>query len=355
MELEKKTGAFSQDDYDEGVARGYVLALRKIRGYSTFVLIIYPVLMEFLVAFLIGNILALVGIFALYWVMFLYLLFRRYQIDVLIRGINVNFHEYILHSPFSQSYFKFSVIPILIFFGELTAYYVRMTAYEGASLIAVILLIMVSVLYMNPWLRKEIRYSKPLESDHIISRLQEIIRVIGIPKLNISIIDGNTYNIANAYCVGIFRPAVCITDYALENLGEDEVLAVLTHELSHLKRRDALRIAISAFSATTAVLVVIGFLAYLSTEPSMIPFPMRVGIYVVYFCVAVSLVGIIYLPSFLRWRGELKADKLSVEYFGKDETVEALVKIHHLNMVPISRVSLTGTSLMARIRKIKES
>lgn len=353
MELDRNPENISKDDYDEGIARGYALALRKIRGFSTFVLIAYPFLMVFMVAFLIENILALATVFALYWVMLFYLLFRRYNMDVLIRGINVEFSDYILHSPFSQSYFKFSVLPVIIFFGELVGYYVRMTAYEGGAMIIAIVAILVSVMYYNPWLRKAIRNSKPLESDSIISRLNEITTKLDIPHIIPRIIDGNTYNVANAYTVGIFRPVICITDYALDNLTEDEVLAVLTHEISHFRRRDALRMAISAFTATAAIMTTVGIMVYWSTEPAMIPYLVRTGIYFVYFWVTASMVGYIYLPSFLRWRGEIKADKLAVDYFGKDETVEALIKVHHLNMIPLFQVTPGGASLMSRIMRIK--
>lgn len=353
MKLIKTPNFASMIDDDERRAREYAHALRKVARLSSMVLFVYPFLLVFLVAFFIGDAFILAAIFAIYWLMFFYMESRRYRIDVRMRDISMDFRNYVIHSPFSQNYFKFSVLPMLIFFGELIGYYVRMTAYEGAVLIVSVIAILVAALYINPWLRGQLKHAGKLESDYINSKLQEIAQMEGVPPVHPAVIDGKTYNVANAYTVGTFKPIICITDYALENMSEDDAVAVLTHELSHLKRRDVLRMAISAFSATAAVMVMVAIVAYWSTEPGMIPFLQRIMPGMVEGWVMIAVVGLLFLPSIIRWRGELKADRLAVDYSGPDRTINALVKLQQLNRLPIYVMPTRRTSLLIRIEKIR--
>ena len=50
---------------------------------------------------------------------------------------------------------------------------------------------------------------------------------------------------SSAYCVGVLRPAVVVSEGALRRLRDDELEAVLCHEAEHLRRRDPLRILVA--------------------------------------------------------------------------------------------------------------
>lgn len=243
---------------------------------------------------------------------------------------------------------------MLIFFGELIGYYVRMTAFEGATLIVVVLAILVAALYINPWLRGQLKNARTLESDYINSKLQDVALNERVTKVQPVVIDGKTYKVANAYTVGTFRPVICITDYALDNLSEDENVAILTHELSHFKRKDVLRMAVPAFTATVSVMVMVAIVAYWSTEPGMIPFLQKIMPSMVQAWVLIAMAGLLFLPSIIRWRGEFKADKLAAEYSGADRTVDALVKLQHLNRLPVYVLPTRRTSLLLRINRIRK-
>lgn len=353
MELNKRSDFASLNDGDEQNAREYASALRNVARLSSLVLFVYPFLLVFLVAFFIGNPFILAAFFAIYWLMFYFIESRRYKVDVRLRGISADFRTYVIHSPFSQSYFKFAVVPMLIFFGELIGYYVRMTAYEGGAFVIAIIAILVATVYFNPWLRRQLKHAKPLDSDYINTRLQEIAQREGMPQVIPRVIDGKTFNVANAYCIGALKPVICITDYALENVSDDEAVTILTHEISHLKRRDVLKMAISAFSAGAVLMVMIAMVAFWSTEPGMIPFLQRIMPVMVQGWVIIALVGLLFLPAVIRWKGEIKADGLAAEYFGPDMTVDALVKIHHLNRLPVYVMPTKRTSLLIRIEKIR--
>jgi Zn-dependent protease with chaperone function len=52
-----------------------------------------------------------------------------------------------------------------------------------------------------------------------------------------------------AFCAGLLRPRVCVTEVALELLAPAELRAVVEHEACHARRRDPLRLAIAQVAA----------------------------------------------------------------------------------------------------------
>jgi hypothetical protein len=69
--------------------------------------------------------------------------------------------------------------------------------------------------------------------------------IVGIRRL-----DGRAVRIVRsrcpeAFCVGLLRPRVYVSDAALALLGRDELRAVLAHEACHAARRDPLRLLVA--------------------------------------------------------------------------------------------------------------
>jgi len=62
----------------------------------------------------------------------------------------------------------------------------------------------------------------------------------------ISVVGGGQ---PRAFCAGLLRPRVCVTEAALSRLAPDELRAVVEHEASHARRRDPLRLAIAHVAA----------------------------------------------------------------------------------------------------------
>jgi Peptidase family M48 len=52
-----------------------------------------------------------------------------------------------------------------------------------------------------------------------------------------------------AFCTGLIRPRVCLTEDALARLAPDQLRAVVEHEACHARRRDPLRLAIAQVAA----------------------------------------------------------------------------------------------------------
>jgi Peptidase family M48 len=52
-----------------------------------------------------------------------------------------------------------------------------------------------------------------------------------------------------AFCAGLLRPRVCVTEVALARLAPAELRAVVEHEACHARRRDPLRLAVAQVAA----------------------------------------------------------------------------------------------------------
>jgi Zn-dependent protease with chaperone function len=66
-----------------------------------------------------------------------------------------------------------------------------------------------------------------------------------------------------AFCTGLLRPRVCVTEVALARLAPAELRAVVEHEACHARRRDPLRLAVAQVAADG-----FGFLAPLRRLPA---------------------------------------------------------------------------------------
>jgi len=52
-----------------------------------------------------------------------------------------------------------------------------------------------------------------------------------------------------AYCAGLVRPRVCVSESALARLSPEELRAVVEHEAGHVRRHDPLRLAVAQVAA----------------------------------------------------------------------------------------------------------
>jgi len=72
-------------------------------------------------------------------------------------------------------------------------------------------------------------------------------RLRRLPVLERRVVAGHAVTVFRdprplAFCAGLVRPSLCVSDAALERLGEGELRAVIEHEAHHARRRDPLRL-----------------------------------------------------------------------------------------------------------------
>ncbi|MBU4346360.1 MAG: M48 family metalloprotease [Candidatus Omnitrophica bacterium] len=92
------------------------------------------------------------------------------------------------------------------------------------------------------WLMR-VKYVKPEQYPQLYAMVQELSQKAGIPRPRVGIAQ---ISIPNAFAFGrsLSDGRVCVTEGLMRLLDENELRAVLGHELSHLKNRDVLTITI---------------------------------------------------------------------------------------------------------------
>lgn len=88
-----------------------------------------------------------------------------------------------------------------------------------------------------------VRYIKDNEYSNLHKMVEDLAKKAGIPKPKIGI---SRIHIPNAFAFGRWKSdsRVCVTEGILNMLSQDELNAVLGHEISHIKNRDVLTITL---------------------------------------------------------------------------------------------------------------
>jgi Zn-dependent protease with chaperone function len=174
-------------------------------------------------------------------------------------------------------------------------------------------------------------------------RLFDLARRGGVPLRQLYIMPMRRGRIANAFAVQ--GGSVILTDYLLENLSEREVVAVMAHEIGHLRHGHPRQLVLTlAASAGLALVAVRAFGAALQLPPAL-AWP----------CAVIAAVLVTFVAS---RHFERIADAEAVKLTGDPEAlITALARLANLNHVPIewgmwAEKSLTHPSTLRRAQAI---
>jgi Zn-dependent protease with chaperone function len=150
---------------------------------------------------------------------------------------------------------------------------------------------------------------------------------------------------ANAFAVS--NGTVMLTDVLLEQLSEREVVAVMAHEVAHLKHKHPIRIARTGLFALIFPLILLQWLSLLRWLPSIL-------------AIAVPVLSSLLATLMVRRRYEYQADATAIELCGDPEAlISGLIRISALNHVPLhwgrwAERSLTHPSTRRRLVRIAQ-
>lgn len=195
-------------------------------------------------------------------------------------------------------------------------------------------------------------------------KIESYAQKVGFELKNIFVIDGSKRSTkANAYFSGFGREKrVTLYDTLINDLEEDEIVAVLAHEVGHYKRR---HIIFNLFASVLLAGLTLFILSLFINNPNM---SLAIGVSKPSFHAALIGFGILYSPiseitglfmNYLSRKFEFQADDYAKNTFAAMPLISSLKKLSKKslsNLTPHSAyvfVHYSHPPLIARIRNLK--
>ncbi|GGD57472.1 M48 family metallopeptidase [Muriicola marianensis] len=205
---------------------------------------------------------------------------------------------------------------------------------------------------------------EPLEEGSLKQSIQDYAGKVGFELEKIFVIDGSKRSTkANAYFSGFGRQKrVTLYDTLIQDLEEDEIVAVLAHEVGHYKRRHI----ISNLLVSTALTGFTLFLLSLFINNPEVS--MAIGVEQPSFHAALIGFGLLYSPvsqltglamNYMSRQFEYQADRYARETFGSRPLIHSLKKLSRnslSNLTPHPAYVFMHYShppLIARVRRLQ--
>jgi STE24 endopeptidase len=172
----------------------------------------------------------------------------------------------------------------------------------------------------------------PLEEGGLKEKIQGYAQKVGFELKNIYVIDGSKRSTkSNAYFSGFGKEKrVTLYDTLIQDLEEEEILAVLAHEVGHYKRKHIIVNLIASVALTGLTLFV---LSLFINNPAV---SMSIGVSTPSFHAALIGFGILYSPisqltglamNYLSRKFEYQADNYASSTFAASPLISSLKKL----------------------------
>lgn len=172
----------------------------------------------------------------------------------------------------------------------------------------------------------------PLEDGTLKDKIEAFALKAGFNLTNIFVIDGSKRSTkANAYFSGLGpKKRIVLYDTLINDLEEDEIVAVLAHEIGHYKHKHTLKGLVSSFIQSGVIFYVLSvFLSYSEISAAA-------GAEVHSFYIGLIMFGLLFTPvefvlglfmnTFSR-KHEYQADAFAAKYGLADPLIEGLKKL----------------------------
>ena len=176
----------------------------------------------------------------------------------------------------------------------------------------------------------------PLDDENLKNRIQALLERCGFASKGIYVMDASKRSVhGNAYFTGFGKnKRIVFYDTLIDSLTEQEVEAVLAHELGHFKKHHVKKGMALSFVMT---LVGLALLGWLSTQPW---FYHALGVERSSNALALTLFMLVipvftqFLTPISAWfsrKNEFEADDFAVDQTGSEPLITALVKLYREN------------------------
>ncbi|ADR23130.1 peptidase M48 [Marivirga tractuosa] len=197
----------------------------------------------------------------------------------------------------------------------------------------VIVLFMIGAnFFYTSWILPLFNKLTPLEDGTLREKILQYGKSVNFPIENIYIMDGSKRSSkANAFFSGFGkRKKIVLFDTLLEKHTDEELVAILAHEVGHYKKKHTISGMISGVVQTGAMLLIMSYMIF---NPNL---SIALGAEQLSFPVNFIAFGIIYTPvsmilslfsNFISRKHEFQADKFAANTYNGEELQNALKKL----------------------------
>ncbi|MGC8505531.1 MAG: M48 family metallopeptidase [Thermoplasmata archaeon] len=331
-----------------------LLYFRTVKRYSalnSLFLFLSPLYFLFSLTALAGNFTFAFTSAAIYWLILLLLYHRRFIIERDWRKLNVGYLKSIGKLPVSYTYLKFGIFTMAVFVAILILTNFSLSWYEGVILLQSFLVILWYLIFSNLWLRNSSKYAQPMDSGDLLAKLDSIASAENIPRVVPLLIPASESKVANAYCAGVIKNRIYITDYLYNNLDIEQSACILAHEMGHMKHKDnrlSFFLSMVPFGIVEILflVVILNGYGFLKSPYAQFSPPLLIVLSVLIFFIVPVVIGN------ARRKREFKADKFALKYCDPNHLAIALISASDLNLVPIGLQVGSHPSVKRRVEKI---
>jgi STE24 endopeptidase len=231
---------------------------------------------------------------------------------------------------------------------------------------AFLLVFGIFVMYISPYVIEPLFFKfEPLKVEGLEDKIRLLMEKAGLRVSRVFQVDASRRSRhSNAYFTGIGRvKRIVLFDTLIAQMSEDEVLAVLAHEVGHWKKRHVLkRIVLTEAIACGGLFVAFHLLSWegLADMVGLSHASFYAQVVVLGFLASIASFPLTPLFSYLSRRDEREADRFATELTGRPEAMaSALVKLSRENLAnlhphPIyAKFYYSHPPIVERIRKLR--
>jgi STE24 endopeptidase len=194
------------------------------------------------------------------------------------------------------------------------------------------------------WIAPLFNKFSPLPDGPLKERIQNLVKRVGVNAKEVFVVDGSKRSKhANAYFTGFGKNRrIVLYDTLLQQLNEDEIEAVLAHELGHLKHKHVLKGLFLSLLLSLLFFYVLGLLA---VDPDFymklgIPFNFMLptgGTALILFMLVMPYVVFVFSPfgSWFSRKHEFEADRFAAHYSKAEYLASGLLKLYKENAASV--------------------
>jgi STE24 endopeptidase len=176
----------------------------------------------------------------------------------------------------------------------------------------------------------------PLEDLELKAKIEQLLTTCGFKSQGVFVMDGSKRSShGNAYFTGLgASKRIVFFDTLLKQLTQEEIIAVLAHELGHFKHKHILKQMIISFGITLLGLYVFSLLInqvwfYAGLHVSQIS--NASGLLLLFILTGLISLPLAPLSSFMSRKNEFEADDFAKTHANKQDLINGLVKLYRDN------------------------